>query len=170
MTAPAPRVRRVEGIVPDHTVLGLTLLAIGSIILAGFAIPGFDRYTLVGVSAVCLTAFALSREYGFAIPAGITGGLGTMVLITSSGPLDPMTTSAVFFLSVATGFAAIWVLGLLALPRETHPWPLAPAAVLGTLGILLAANQPSAFSWVQAGIATILVVGGAVMVLRRQQH
>jgi hypothetical protein len=170
MTASAPRVRRVEGIVPDRTVLGLTLLAIGSIILAGFAIQGFDRYTLVGVSAICLIAFALSREYGFAIPGGITGGLGTMVLITSSGPLDPMTTSTVFFLSLAAGFAAIWVLGLLAVPRETHPWPLAPATVLGTLGFLAAAGQPSAFAWVQAGIATILVVGGAGMVLRRRQN
>ena len=29
---------------------------------------------------VCLVAFAFTREYGFAVPAGITGGLGAMVL------------------------------------------------------------------------------------------
>jgi hypothetical protein len=76
----------------------------------------------------------------------------------------------VFFLSVAAGFGSIWLLGLLAQPRETSPWPLAPAAILGTLGILVAAGQPQAFNWVQAGLAGIFVVAGAAMVLRRSHE
>lgn len=170
MTTPTPRVRRVEGLVPERAVLGATLFAIGATILAAAVVPDFDRYTLLIVSAICLAAFAVSREYGFAIPAGITGGIGAMVLLTSSGSLDPMTTGSVFFLSLATGFAAVWVLGLVADPVEKSPWPLAPAAVLGTMGVLLAARQPAAFDWVQIGLATLFVIGGAAMVLRRGHH
>ena len=162
-----PRVRRVEGLLPERAVLGITLLAIGSTIIASFVVPGLDRYTLVAISAILLTSFAVSREYGFAIPAGVTGGMGAMVLITSSGPLAPSVAGSVFFLCLATGFASIWLLGLLAQPRETSPWPLAPAAILGTLGILIAAGQPQAFNWVQAGVAVVLMVGGVAMVLRR---
>ena len=167
MTAPTPRVRRVEGLLPERAVLGAALLAIGATILAASVIPDLDRYTLLIVSAICLVAFAVSREYGFAIPAGVTGGIGTMVLLTSSGTLDPMTSGSVVFLSVATGFAAIWVLGLVADPIEKSPWPLAPAAGLGTLGVLLAARQPAAFDWVQIGLALLFVVGGVAMVVRQ---
>ena len=60
MTAPTPRVRRVEGLVPERAVLGATLLGIGATILAASAIPDLDRYTLLIVSAICLVAFAVS--------------------------------------------------------------------------------------------------------------
>jgi hypothetical protein len=170
MSATAPRVRRVEGLVPERAVLGLTLLGIGPTIIASFVVDGLDRYMFVAVSAILLTAFAVSREYGFAIPAGITGGMGAMVLITSSGPLAPAVAGSVFFLALAAGFAAVWILGLMSLPRETSPWPLAPAAILGTLGVLIAAGQPMAFDWVQAGLAGIFVIAGAAMVLRKTHN
>ena len=170
MTASTPRVRRVEGIVPERLVLGLTLLAIGAAILAGNLITGFDRYQLLAISAICLTSFAISREYAFAVPAGITGGLGAMVLANTLTTFSPLAGGAVFFLSLASGFASIWLLGLLAAPRETSPWPLAPAAILGTLGALLAAGQPTAFDWVQIGLAGLLVIGGGAMIFRRGTH
>ena len=167
MTATTPtRTRRVEGLVPEHAALGGTLLAIGAILIAGFAIPDVDRFTLLAVSAVLLVAFGVTREYGYAIPAGITGGLGTMVVLTSAAA-NPATAGATFFLSMAGGFVAIWILGLVARPREVHPWPLVPATVLGLLGLALAAGQPGAISWLQAGIALAFVAGGALLLVRR---
>jgi hypothetical protein len=165
-TTAATRTRRVEGIVPEGTVLGGTLLAIGTIVLAGFVAPDLERYTLLAISAVLLGAFALTREYGYAIPAGITGGLGTMVYLVTSGSIDPASVPAAVFLAVAGGFAGIWLLGLAALPRSTHPWPLVPALILALLGTAFAARQPGAIDWIQAGVALALVVGGTVMVLR----
>ena len=167
MTASSPRIRRVEGIVPEAAVLGLTLLSVGATILASFVVEGLDRYLLLAISAICLAAFAVSREYAFAIPAGITGGIGSMVLINTWVTLTPQTSGSVFFLALAGGFAAIWLLGLLASPRATAPWPLAPAAVLGTLGALIAAGQPLAFDWVQSGVATLFVIAGGAMLLRQ---
>src|SRR5207344_1026558 len=88
-TATHPRTRRIEGVIPDRSVLGVTSLAIGAIVLTGFVVPDVERYSLLAISAVLLVAFALTREYGFAVPAGITGGLGTMVYLVTSGAIDP---------------------------------------------------------------------------------
>jgi hypothetical protein len=167
-TAIQPRTRRIEGVIPERTVLGVTLAAIGTIILTGFVFHDFERFSLLSISAVLLAAFAVTREYGFAVPAGITGGLGTMVYLVTSGSIDPASVPAVVFLSVAGGFAAIWPLGLAALPRTTHPWPLIPATILGLIGLAFASQQPMALGWVQAGVALFLLVAGAAMVLRRE--
>ena len=167
-TSKAPRERKVEGVVPERTILGLTLLAIGLVVIGGLFVPDLDRYILLLVSAVCLVAFALTREYGFAIPAGITAGIGSMVLVTSSIANDPLLSGSAFFLCMAGGFTAVWVLGLFALPRETHPWPLVPATVLGIMGLAVLTQNPAAFDWLKAGIALALIAGGLVMVVRHR--
>jgi hypothetical protein len=166
-TTTQPRSRHIEGVVPEGPVLGLALVAIGATVLAGFAVHDLQRYQLLIISAICLGAFALTREYAFAIPAGITGGLGTMILVTTSGTLDPASVAAVPFLSLSGGFLAIWLLGLVALPRSTHPWPLVPATILGLLGAGILARQPMTIDWIQAGIATVLVVAGVAILARR---
>src|SRR3954471_16142312 len=121
MTATIRPARRVEGLLAERAVLGLTLIGIAVIVAAGAIVPDLDRWTLLGVSALTLGAFALSREYGFAIAAGITGGMGTAIALITSGSIGPSMTAVAFFLPLAAGFAAVWVLGLVARPREVHP-------------------------------------------------
>lgn len=170
ITASQPRTRRIEGVVPERTVLGVTLAAIGAVILTGFAVPDLERYTLLSISAVLLVAFAFTREFGYAIPAGITGGLGVMVYLVTGGSIDPTSVPAVVFLSMAGGFASIWALGLAALPRTIHPWPLIPATILGLLGIAFATREMVLVDWIRAGVALLLVVAGAAMVLRNRDR
>ena len=169
-TATQPRTRRIEGVVPERTILGVTLAAIGAVVLTGFAVPDLERYTLLAVSAVLLVVFAFTREYAFAVPAGITGGVGTMVYLVTGGSVDPTMVPAAVFLSLAGGFASIWLLGLAALPRTIHPWPLVPALILGLLGSAFAARQPGVIEWIQAGIALALVLGGTALILRRHER
>jgi len=166
-TASHPRTRRVEGIVPERRLLGATLLVIGTIVAAGFVSDAVDRYSLLASSATLLVAFGLSREYGYAIPAGITGGLGTAVYLITAGTFGPSATASVLFLSVAGGFAGIWILGLMADPQERHPWPLVPATILGSIGAAFAAGQPGALTWIQMAVAAVIIVAGAGMLLRR---
>ena len=110
----------------------------------------------------------MTREYGFAIPAGITGGIGTMVYLVTSGSIDPSSVTTVVFLSMAGGFAAIWPLGLAALPRTTHPVAARPGDRPRPDRLWrFAARQPMALDWIQAGVALFLVVAGTAMVLRR---
>lgn len=165
-----PRTRRIEGVIPDRPVLGATFLAIGAIVLAGFVVPDVERYSLLAISAVLLIAFAVTREYGFAVPAGITGGVGTMVYLVTSGAVEPASVSTIVFSSLAAGFASIWLLGLGAVPRTAHPWPLVPALVLGLIATAFAARQPGAIEWIQAAVALTFVVGGLAMVVRRDRR
>jgi len=169
-TTAATRARRIEGVVPERPILGAVLAAIGMIVLAGLLVPDLERYSLVSISAVLLVAFALTREYAYAIPAGITGGIGTMVLLVTSGSVAPASVPAAVFLSIAGGFAAVWVLGLLAKPRTAHPWPLIPATILSLIGTAFAAGQPDALHWIQAGVALVLVVAGLALVARRESR
>jgi hypothetical protein len=165
-TATRPQ-RRVEGVVPERRLLGMVLVAIGVIVAAGFVSDAFDQYTLLAVSITCLVAFALSREYGYGVPAGITGGLGTATLLIATNTFAPQYTPAVFFLSMAGGFAAVWLLGLVAMPQERHPWPLVPATILGAMGLAFASGQPGAIQWIQVAVAAVIVIAGAGMLLRR---
>ncbi len=160
------RERRVEGIFPERPVLGTVLATIGIIVLAGFLLTDFDRYQLVAVSAVCLIAFGFTREYGFAVPAGIIGGLGLGVLLATV--VAAPDVSAAFMVSVAGGFAAIWLIGLFASPTERHPWPLIPTAVIGTVGASLITRNPAVLDWLQIGIAIALVMAGILAVVRRR--
>ena len=82
---------------------------------------------------------------------------------------DPAITGSAFFLCVAGGFVAVWVLGLLALPRETHPWPLVPATVLGIMGLAVLTRTPGVIDWLTAGIAVALITGGVVLVARHRR-
>ena len=126
----------------ERELTGAVLLAIGAVVALGFLVDGLDRFTLLGVRAVTLTAFAFSREYGFGVAAGITGGRGTAVAIISGGAIEPMATGGTFFLAFAAGWVAVWLLGLAARPRVTNPWPLIPAALMGSIGGALAAGRP----------------------------
>jgi hypothetical protein len=164
----ATRVRRVEGIVPERRLLGAVLLIIGTIVAAGFVTDGYDQYSLLAVSATTLVAFALSREYGYGVAAGITGGIGTGVLLIVNATFAAAYTPAVVFLSLAGGFAAVWLLGLLAVPQARHPWPLVPASVMGAIGLAFAAGQPGAIAWVQAAIAIVIVIAGVGLLVGRE--
>jgi hypothetical protein len=168
MAATVRPARRVEGLLPERAVLGITLIGIAAIIAAGAIVPDLDRWTLLAVSTLTLSAFALTREYGFAIAAGITGGMGTAIALITSGSVEPAMTAAAFFLPLASGFAAVWVLGLMARPRETHPWPLFPAAILGSLGVASVVDMPGAMDWVGAGIAIVFALAGVGLLVRRQ--
>ncbi len=125
--------RSLDGILPEKLVGGLVLVAIGLIVVASYLIPGFGEYALLAVGIVCLVAFAFTREYGYAVATGITGGIGVGV-IASTFYTDPYDGVA-FLLSFAGGFAAVWVLGLFAKPRETHPWPFIPAVLFAAVAV-----------------------------------
>jgi hypothetical protein len=162
------RERRVEGIIPERRLLGFVLLIVGVVVATGFVTDAFDQYTLLAVSATTLVAFALSREYGYGAVAGITGGVGTAVLLISTATFAPPYTAAVLFLSMASGFAAVWLLGLLAVPQARHPWPLAPASILGAIGLAVAAGQPGAIAWIQFAVAALIIVAGIGLLVRRE--
>jgi hypothetical protein len=154
----AERKHHVEGILPERSVAGLVLIVIGLIIVVSRLVPGTGEYVLLAVGITCLIAFVLTREYGWAVAAGIIGGLGVGVVLSSfvSDPTDGM----VFMLSLAGGFAAVWLLGFVADPPERNPWPLIPAVILAAVGISIVTDMPGLIDWLIIAIAVVLVLAG----------
>jgi hypothetical protein len=152
------RERRVEGILPERSVGGLVLVAIGLIIVASRVIPGFNDYTLLAVGITCLIAFLFTREYGYAVAAGIVGGLGVGVLLSAT-VADP-TDGLVVMLSWAGGFVGVWILGFFADPTERNPWPVIPAVILAAIGISIATDTPGLIDWLIVAVAAVLVIAG----------
>jgi hypothetical protein len=165
-TTPLPR---VDGIVPERRLLGVVLLIIGSIIALVNLSDVIDRSALIAISLTTLGAFALSRQYGYAVAAGVTGGLGVAVLVITAASLASLTIAAVLFLSMTVGFAAVWLLGLVANPSRRHPWPLAAAAVLGAMGLAFAAGQPGAIAVIQLVVVGAVFAAGTRMIVGRQR-
>jgi hypothetical protein len=148
-----------DGILPEKAVGGLVLVAIGIVIIAAQLIPGFGQYTLLAVGIVCLIAFALTREYGYAVATGITGGLGVGVVLSGMAA-DPYD-GVIFMSSFAAGFLAVWVLGLGAKPRETNPWPLVPAAIFAAIAVTIVTESSLLLQAVIA-VAVVALIGGGL--------
>ena len=157
-TKPAERGRHLEAILPEKSVAGLVLIAIGLIIVISRLLPGTGEYVLLAVGLTCLVAFALTREYGWAVAAGIICGLGVGVVL-SARFIDP-SDGMVFMLSLAGGFAAVWILGFAADPAENSPWPLVPAAILAAVGISIVTDTPGLVDGAITVIAVVLVLLG----------
>ena len=170
----SPRARRVEGVLPAERVLGSVLAVVGAVLLAGFVIHDLQRWSMLLVSATTLIAFLLTREYGFGVAAGITGGIGTGIAIITGalviGGITPATAPGWLLLSSGAGFVAAWILGWFASPIERHPWPLVPGFLIGSIGAAIAAGQPSWIEWIQVAVALLLVTGGVVAIFRRGQE
>jgi len=176
MTTPSTpsRSRHVSGVLPPRTVLGIVMAAVGAVVLAAFVIHDLQRYTLAMVSLILLTGFALTREYAFAIVAGITGGLGVGILVLTGtlavGALDPATAPGWLLMSVGGGFITGWLLGFLAVPPERHPWPLIPGLLIGSIGWAIAAGRVDLIDWIQAIVAVVLVTAGIAALSGRFGH
>ena len=104
-----------------------------------------------------------TREYGFAVAAGITGGMGVGVLLTTQYT-DPYDGVA-FLLAFAAGFASIWFLGLAARPRETNPWPFIPAVLFAAVAITVA-TETSVLLDALVVIGVIALIAGGLKALR----
>jgi hypothetical protein len=154
----ADRTHHVEGILPDRSVAGLVLIVIGLIIVISRLVPGTGEYVPLAIGVTCLVAFMLTREYGWAVAAGIISGLGVGVVLSTlfTDPSDGM----VFMLSLAGGFAAVWLLGFAADPVERNPWPLIPAVILAAVGISIVTDTPGLIDWLIIAIAVVLVLAG----------
>ena len=153
----------------SRTVLGLTMIAIGAVAAVGALLPAFAPVTTLAVGAVLLTAFSITRDYGLAAAGGITTGIGTMIALVSTSVVGLSIVPTVLFLSLAGGFASVWLLGRFARPREGHPWPLVPAAVFATFAAGFAIGQPVLFDGINALFIGSLVAIGLALVVRRRK-
>lgn len=146
---------------------GLILIAVGALMLATYVVPDVGLYVVVALGLVFLAAFAISRMFGFLVPGCILTGLGVGVLLTPQVP-EGFMTGAVIVGSLAVGFAAIAVIAYLWRLPEAHPWPLIPAAILGTVAAFLVIDRPEALEYLNLVAAVALIIGGGWLFWRRR--
>jgi hypothetical protein len=110
----------------------LVLILVGVAFLFANLVPALMAYVplLIGVGLFVL--FLIRRSYSLLVPASIvTGvGLGIFLAIRIAEP----AAGAAFLWSLAGGFIAIWLLGLLFRLPENHWWPLIPGSILLLVG------------------------------------
>ncbi len=146
---------------------GLVLIAVGAMMLATYLVPEIGLYVVLGLGIVFLIAFAVTRAYGFLVPAGILTGLGVGIVLTPY-MTEGMMTGALIVGTLALGFAAVGVIAYLMHMEEAHWWPFIPAAILGTVAIFLAIGNPDALEYLSIVVAIAMIVGGGWLVIRQR--
>lgn len=134
-TEPLPSAASVADRDRDPLIGGLVLIAIGALLLAGNWVPGVATLIPLAVGIVLLVLFVARRQFGLLVAGCIVSGVGVGVALASrTGGTD---AGALVLLSMAGGFASIWLVARLAELPEPAAWSLVPAAILGSIGALL---------------------------------
>jgi hypothetical protein len=136
-------------------VAGLGLVVVGVALLVGIAVPGIERYVVLGVGLVILVFFLLTRSPAALIGGGIVSGVGVGIAFAT---LEPgRLGGALFLVSLGCGFLFVWLIGWILQMHETRIWPLIPGAVLVLVG---ASTMPG---W---GLPLTLIAIGMLVLLR----
>jgi hypothetical protein len=111
-------------------VLGLILVGLGGVLLVVLTTEAGGEIVVAAIGLGFLLAFAVTGSYGFLVPGGILGGLGTgLIVATAGGPDDAVV------LGLGAGFVAIAVIDRLrGHARAGWWWPFIPGGVLLTGG------------------------------------
>jgi hypothetical protein len=136
-------------------IAGLVLIVIGLGLLAGIAVPGIERYVVLGVGVAILVIFLVTRAPGALIAGGIVSGVGVGIALSSVEP--GRVGGALFLVSLGGGFLFVWLVGWILRLQETRIWPLVPGATLVLVG---ATTLPG---W---GLPSALIVIGILVILR----
>jgi hypothetical protein len=144
--------------------VGILLTAIGLVAAATFLVPDVGQYAALAVGLTCLALFAGTREYGFAVPAGIVTGIGIGLALVGVVPEEWVAPT--ILMSLAIGFVGSWVLGLVAVPSTSHAWPFIPAGILALAALVVATGQPEAIVYVQLAVAAVFIGAGILVVAR----
>ncbi len=151
--------------------LALILIALGVAFFVGnlYELRGATLFLAIGLAF--LVARIATGRYGHAVPAGILLGFGAYVAMEETRVLNratlfPAQEGAWFFLMLALGFLAVYVIGW----QPAATWPLFPAAVLGAISLVMlgwAYTWPLApFAWIGAYWPAALVAIGLWLLVR----
>lgn len=146
-----------------RSVAGLILIVLGVLVLLGqrLAVGGEAVVALIGIAF--LTAYALTRQYGFLVPGGIMTGLGIGIIYENrlNGNGAPV------LLGLGVGFLAIYAISSLRGRMPGDWWPLIPGTVLAVIGLMLAADATGALATVGRWWPLVLILIGLYIAFRR---
>lgn len=142
--------------------LGVVLIVVGAVLLTGQVFELGGELALLALSAFFFVMYAMRREYGFLVPAGILGGIGVGVLLTETYGFTP--NDAIIVSSLAAGFLSIYVIDVV-VTRLQRWWPLVPGAILAVVGIGLFQEDTRLLETLNTWWPLALVVIGLAIIL-----
>lgn len=111
-----------------------------------------------------------TRNSGIMVPGGILSGLGTGLMLVSTGTFNEMASGSIILLSLALGFIAIIPLTAI-VGGKVQLWPLIPGGFIGLTGGVLLAGEFGLQVLTLLGFAwpVFLIATGAFVILRAQR-
>lgn len=144
----------------SERVLGLILVALGAMLLVVMTTNVGAEAIVAVIGAGFLIAYIATRNYGFLVPGGILSGLGTGLILASTG-----WSGDAVVLGLGAGFVAIAVVDLLVSKGSgAWWWPLIPGSALMIIG---ASAIPGLDDMSRFVVPAALVVIGVVLLVRR---
>jgi hypothetical protein len=143
---------------------GITLLAIGLLILLNFIFPDLEGrwgglVFLGGIGVAFFLVYLSNRENWWAvIPAGV---LLTLAIISSTeGLISDLASGGLFFLGLGVTFALV---AIIPNPHGRMAWAYIPASILGVIGLLMMATSVDIINYLWPAALILL---GLYLVLR----
>lgn len=151
---------------PRGSVAGVVLIVLGILFFLAqrWGVGGEAVVAAIGIAF--LTAYALTRQYGFLIPGCIMTGLGIGIIYENR--IDG--NGAPILLGLGVGFLAIYAVSSLRGRMPGDWWPLIPGAALSFIGLMFAADATGARAAVGRWWPAVLILIGLYVVLRRPRR
>ena len=146
-----------------RSVAGVVLIVLGVLFLLEQRLEVGGEAVVALIGMAFLTAYALTRQYGFLVPGGIMTGLG--IGIISENRFDGK--GAPILLGLGAGFLAIYAISSFRGRMPGDWWPLIPGTVLAVIGLMLAAEATGALASVGRWWPLVLILIGLYVVVRR---
>jgi hypothetical protein len=119
-------------------IVAALLIVIGCVALVanltGAAITGLSIPLVIGIAFA--VAYAMTRKYGFLVPAGVLTGFGTGLLAASM--LDMTDNASLVVIGGGVGFLLIYFVDILVSGSALRWWPLIPGGILTAVGTSIA--------------------------------
>ncbi|HUQ41504.1 MAG TPA: hypothetical protein VM052_03285 [Candidatus Limnocylindrales bacterium] len=141
---------------------GLFLILVGVGLFLHQLVDGSGAVVLAVIGIGLLGWFAMTRRYGFLIAGMVLIGLAVGVGLEEAGR-DP-SDSAVL-LGLAAAFVAIYLVGAATKVNRSW-WPLVPGGILAVIALSQLFEDSDAAEIAARGWPVLLIVGGAVLLLR----
>ena len=161
--ATLPRERHGTGTV----VLAAVLIVAGVCALIGNLVSdriGGDMVPLA-VGLVFLTAYFVTRRYGFLVPGGIVTGVGAGILLADiAGTAD---NGAIVVVAGGLGFLAIYFLDVLMTHSSDRWWPVIPGGLMMLGGAATATDAVWGSQVARIAAPLVVIALGVILLVTR---
>ena len=146
---------------------GAVLIVIGAVALLATLLDSSHVYEAIplAIGVAFAFAYAVTRKYGFLVPAGILSGVGAGILASSL--LNAADDGTYIVLAIGFGFLAIFALDVLVSGTAVRWWPLIPGGLMVVVGTGMAGANEGLLRQVQVWAPALLIVLGLLILLTR---